>query len=189
MAQPALAAPHMAKRIKFHFDPDKAVEIILYVAGRVRDPGFHRVSKILYFADREHLAAYGRFICGDSYVAMKHGPVPSGAYDILKFVRGDEIAFPCSIPHAKDSFRVENGKLIVPYREANQEQLSESEKECLNAAIAKYGEMSFGKLTDISHDQAWQSADENDLIEVEQIVATLPDSKALLDHLSNPHPD
>jgi len=189
MTQPALAVTHMAKRIKFHFEPDKAVEVILYVANRVRDPGFHRVSKVMYFADRDHLATYGRFICGDSYVAMKHGPVPSGTYDILKFVRGDEIAFPCAIPHAKDSFRVDNGKSIIPSRDANLELLSESEKECLDAAIAKYSDMPFGQLTDISHDKAWESADENDFIEIEQIVATLPDSKTLLDHLANPHPD
>src|SRR3989337_1524135 len=138
MAQPALAAPHMAKRIKFHFDPDKAVEIILYVAGRVPDPGFHRVSKILYFADREHLATYGRFICGDSYVAMKHGPVPSGTYDVLKFVRGDD-GLTCVVPHAQESFRVDDRKLVIPFKNANLDALSESERECLDPAIAKYG--------------------------------------------------
>jgi hypothetical protein len=49
--------------------------------------------------------------------------------------------------------------------------------------------MSFGQLTSLSHDKAWDSADENEFIEVEQIVATLPDSEVLLDHLANPHPD
>lgn len=189
MPQIARAAAPTPTRIKFHFDPEKAVEVILYVASRVHDPGFHRVSKILYFADRDHLAMYGRFICGDSYVAMKNGPVPSGTYDILKHVRGDELPFPCAIPHAKDSFRVDNSKLIIPYRNANQDLLSESEQECLDTAISKFGDMSFGKLTDISHDKAWESADENDIIEVEQIAATLPGSVALLSHLANPHPD
>jgi uncharacterized phage-associated protein len=187
MPQIARAAAPMPTRIKFRFDPEKAVEVILYVATRVRNPGFHLISKILYFADRDHLAKYGRFICGDSYVAMKHGPVPSGAYDILKHVRGDGLA--CSVPHAKESFRVENDKLIVPLKDANLDLLSDSERESLDAAIVKYGTMSFGQLTSLSHDKAWDFADENEFIEVEQIVATLPDSETLLDHLANPHPD
>jgi uncharacterized phage-associated protein len=45
----------------------------------------------MYFADRKHLEKYGRFICGDSYVAMKHGPVPSEIYDILKAVISDTV--------------------------------------------------------------------------------------------------
>jgi uncharacterized phage-associated protein len=175
-------------RIKFKFDPDKAVEAILYVANRVKDPGFHRISKILYFADRQHLADYGRFICGDSYVAMKHGPVPSGAYDILKHVRGDGVV-ECPVPHAMESFGVEDEKLIVPYRNAVEDMFSNSERACLDAAIKQYGQMSFGKLADVSHDEAWLSADENDLMEVEQIAATLPDAEELLEHLRDPHPD
>lgn len=187
MPQVARAEVRMPARIKFHFDPEKAVEVILYVANRVGDPGFHRISKILYFADREHLANYGRFICGDSYVAMKHGPVPSGMYDILKHVRGDSLS--CPVPHATESFRVEDSKKVVPFKDADLDLLSDSERECLDAAIAKYGKMPFKKLTDLSHDKAWDSADENELIEVEQIVATLPDAKHLLEHLTNPYPD
>lgn len=174
--------------IKFKFDPEKAVEVILYIAKRVTDPGFHRLSKILYFADRDHLAKYGRFICGDSYVAMKHGPVPSGTYDILKFVRGDD-GLTCNVSHAKKSFRVDNRKLVIPFIDANPDLLSESEKECLDAAIAKIGKLSFEQLTELSHDKAWDLADENEFIEVEQIVATLPDSEHLLEHLTNPCPD
>lgn len=188
MPQTVLAKVHMPNRIRFHFDPDKAVEVILYIANRVGDPGFHRLSKVLYFADRDHLAKYGRFICGDSYVAMKHGPVPSGTYDILKFVRGDD-GLTCHVPHAKESFRVDDRKLVIPFKDANPDLLSESEKECLDAAIAKFGKLSFGQLTKLSHDKAWDSADENESIEVEQIVATLPNAEHLLEHLANPYPD
>lgn len=187
MPQVARAEARMSARIKFHFDPEKAVEVILYVANRVGDPSFHRISKILYFADREHLAKYGRFICGDSYVAMKHGPVPSGTYDILKFVRGDD-GLTCNVSRAKESFHVDERKLIIPSKDANQDLLSESEKECLDGAIVNFGKLSFGKLTKLSHDKAWDSADENESIEVEQIAITLPDAKHLLKHLTNPYP-
>ena len=187
MSPLAQTAKHMSRPITFKFDPAKAVEVVLYIATRLVDPGFHRFSKILYFADREHLALYGRFICGDSYVAMKHGPVPSGTYDILKHVRGDGL--PCSVPDAQAAFRVDEGKLIVPLRESCLECLSVSDRDWLDAAIANYGELSFSRLTQLSHDQAWDSADENEFIAVEQIVATLPDADDLLSHLSDPYPD
>ena len=34
----------------------------------------HKICKILYFADREHLSKYGRSITGDVYIAMTYGP-------------------------------------------------------------------------------------------------------------------
>lgn len=168
-------------RITFKFDPRKALEIILYVAGSVTEPSFHRISKILYFADREHLARYGRLMCGDSYVAMRHGPVPSGTYDILKFVRGD-LQF-CPAQGAEDAFRVEDSKIVRPRRDPNRAILSKSETECLDEAIKKYGKMSFTALTKESHDAAWKAADANDIIDVEQIIATLPDAEELLEYL------
>ena len=73
----------------FEFNAEKAIEVILYIAEHIKEPTFHTVSKVLYFADKEHLEKYGRFICGDSYIAMRRGPVPSGVYDLLKLARGD----------------------------------------------------------------------------------------------------
>jgi uncharacterized phage-associated protein len=73
----------------FEFDIEKGIESVLYIIENGAQPTFHHISKVMYFADKEHLEKYGRFICGDSYVAMKHGPVPSGIYDLLKSVRGD----------------------------------------------------------------------------------------------------
>ena len=60
--------------------------------------------------------------------------------------------------------------------------------ECLNHSAAKYGSLSFAKLTELSHDLAWESADENDLIDVEDIIKTFDDSIEILEHLQNPHP-
>ena len=46
------------------------------------------IAKSLFFADRSHLNRYGRPVTFDKYVAMKDGPVPSFAYNILKHERG-----------------------------------------------------------------------------------------------------
>ncbi|OQY45782.1 MAG: hypothetical protein B6240_08350 [Desulfobacteraceae bacterium 4572_87] len=70
------------------------IKPISYVTKALRDKtdkraDFHKVFKILFFADQKHLSRYGRPVVGDYYVAMRHGPVPSRIYDILKSIRGD----------------------------------------------------------------------------------------------------
>jgi len=171
---------------RFQFDPEKAVEVILYIAHRLRDPGFHKISKILYFADLSHLGKFGRLITGDAYVAMKHGPVPSCSYDILKSVRED--APFCFSDHAKNAFSVVDGYIVRPLREPGVDLLSRSDCKCLDATISKYGNMSFRELTDLSHIGAWNTASENDTISLEEMASMLPNHEEILEHIANPTP-
>ena len=166
--------------IKRGFDAEKAVEVLLYIAKRV--PDVYNALKVLYFADREHLAKYGRLICSDSYVAMRHGPVPSGVYDLVKYARGDGSCL-IDLP-LNEAFTVQ-GYDIVVRREPNLDLLSESELECLDAAVQRYGHLSFSRLKKLSHDAAFTSADQNDFIPLEAIVKSLPDSDLLLDYIRN----
>ena len=170
----------------FRFDPEKALNAILWIAKHISGPTFHSISKLLYFADRLHLERYGRLISGDSYVAMKHGPVPSGTYDIMKAVRGDGACELAS--EAEKAFGVRGSYDVVPRRDPDADVFSESDIECLNESIKRYGNLSFKELTRLSHDEAWDAVDENDIIELEQIIATLPDGKALLEHLHGEFP-
>src|SRR3989338_2956187 len=57
-----------------HFDRDKALEAILYIAKNLHSPTYHSISKMLYLSDKLHLQEYGRLICGDRYIAMDNGP-------------------------------------------------------------------------------------------------------------------
>ncbi len=66
---------------------------------------------MMYFADRLHLERYGRFICGDSYVAMKNGPVPSFTYDILKARRFKQRHLP-NYQKIKSAFEVDDYKVL-----------------------------------------------------------------------------
>lgn len=164
----------------FSFNHEAALETILYLASRVHEPTMHRIAKLLYFADKMHLEEYGRFICGDTYVAMDHGPVPSQVYDMLKAAR-DHGAY-------AEQFKVRRGYVVEPQREADLEWLSESAVECLEAAIMRYDRMTFGEISDASHDEAWQKAEENGPIDLLDIVAMLDDAEALSEHLLDQHP-
>ncbi len=166
------------------FNPDKAIEVLLYVAKRCRN--MYTALKVVYFVDKMHLSRYGRLICGDRYVAMSHGPVPSGLYDIVKFVRGDG-AFAMRVP-AKEAFTVRDYD-IIPVRDPNPEHLSDSDMECLEWSIGEYGRKTFAELKAISHqDPAFLNADPNDLISTELLAKSLPDGEALCDYLTDARP-
>ena len=172
----------------YEFESKTAIEVILYIAQKVGQPTFHRISKIMYFADKAHLEKHGRFICHDNYIAMKHGPVPSETYHILKGVRSQSFTPLSTTEQASNAFTVEDKSVVKAHRPANFDYLSESVLACLDNAIREYGHLSFSELTELSHDTAWESADENDCIDIEQIAATLTNSEDLLEYLSNPHP-
>ena len=55
------------------FDKEKALNALLYVTNRVQRKDFHKIFKIIYFADRQHLADWGRPITGDTYIAREAG--------------------------------------------------------------------------------------------------------------------
>lgn len=167
--------------IKERFNWIKATEALVYIAHR--EPNTYRALKVLYFADKEHLSKYGRQICGDSYVAMQKGPVPSGAYDLVKFVRGDGMCNPEAWQTVRDAFKVE-GYDIQPLREANVDLLSESDIECLDHAVDKVKRLSRKQLIELSHKEpAYKKADLNDRIPLEDIIDSLPDGEDLKEYL------
>ncbi|HAG84687.1 MAG TPA: hypothetical protein DCL61_26935, partial [Cyanobacteria bacterium UBA12227] len=116
----------------FEFNIDKGIDAILYIIQNGAKPTFHHISKVIYFADKEHLQKYGRLIFGDHYVAMKHGPVPSEIYEILKVTRGDKL-LSCTpnelVDKAKSSFSVKEKYKVNQLREANLDVFSESDLE------------------------------------------------------------
>lgn len=163
------------------FDPEKGLEAMLVVVSSLRDPTFHSVSKLLYFADRLHLQRYGRTICGDDYVAMKHGPVPSRIYNMMKVPAGREDYG--NIDAICKAFAVDGNYHIGPLRKPNLDLLSASEHECLVEVIKRYGRKSFQELTALSHDKAWKAVGDNEYMSLEDIAKTLPNPEEVLELL------
>ena len=141
--------------MEVQFDKVKALNALLYVANRVQRKDFHKIFKIIYFADRQHLADWGRPITGDTYIAMEAGPVPSRLYDMLKIVRGD--SYYSDTEGLGRYFQIENWMYIHPLQDADLNKLSANEQEALSEAIAKYSKLSFDEIKEKSHDVAWRS--------------------------------
>ena len=137
------------------FDKTTTLNALLFVANRVKRKDFHKIFKIIYFADRQHLADWGRPITGDTYIAMEAGPVPSRLYDMLKIVRGDSY-----LPDSEGLgrfFQIENWMYVKPLQDADLNQLSPNEREALLDSISKYADLSYDEIKEKSHDVAWRS--------------------------------
>ena len=137
------------------FDKTKTLNTLLYVANRVQRKDFHKIFKIIYFADRQHLADWGRPITGDTYIAMDAGPVPSRMYDMLKIVRGDSY-----LPDQEglaNYYRIDNWMYVTPLKDANLDKLSKTDREALDNSMRQYGSLSYDEIKEKSHDVAWRS--------------------------------
>lgn len=166
-----------------HFDRDKALEVIVFIAQSLPSATLHSISKILYLSDKQHLQDYGRLICGDRYIAMEYGPVPSAVYNMMKVadsratidVDWDEII--------QEAITIVNGRDVIAKRDCNMNLLSESEVECVQKTIVEYGNKTFGQLTDITHDSAWNASFQNDTISIDAIVSTLSNASEVLNYI------
>jgi len=166
--------------IVFTFNPQKAIESIIYLAKRISEPELYDICKLLYVVDKLSLERYGRFVSGESYAALKEGATPSNTYNLLKSIDDNPI----------EGIKM-RGTRIIALREANMDYLSESDVECLNRIIDEYGNAPYWVRGAIAHDKAWKDnwnqRGEKDSapIPLESIAELLKDSDDLLDYLSN----
>lgn len=167
-----------------NFNKQAAIEAVLYVAERVGDrKDMHKIFKTLYFADREHLARYGRGVTGDTYIAMEFGPVPSRIDDLFKAVRGDSF-FSDRADDLRGTFVFVNKYVIKPLRGADTDRLSETDIECLDHAIALCKDKSFGELTEMSHDMAWSNTRRDREISVKDIMREAGESEEYVEYVA-----
>lgn len=162
-----------------------AIHLLLYVLKQLGGTGdFHKVFKIIYFADQRHLAKYGSSILEDKYIAMPNGPVPSMAYDILKSLRGEGLMATMKMQF-EPYFRLHNHFTVEALQDPDLDNFSESEISVLNQSIEENRNLTFSKLSDKSHDTAWKqgsSFGEMDLLEIAKAGGA---SDATLNYIKN----
>lgn len=146
----------MIAQANFKLDKPKAKAAILYIATRLEDKSMHRIFKILYFAEKDHLVKYGMPITGDDFIAMEYGPVPSYIYDEVKLGRDNKSIDPSSLA-SSITFDSRNN-YINSTEEADLDEFSDSDIECLDLSILENKDVSFQLRTAKSHDEAWNNA-------------------------------
>jgi len=163
------------------FDENKAINAILYIANRLQRKDFHKIFKLIYFSERDHLSDYGRMITGDSFIAMNDGPVPSKIYDIFKAIRGDSYFS----DNGKFSvyFSISDWDLLVPKCDANLNELSQSEIEAFDNSLRLYGNLSWDEIREKSHDYAWRNTIQNRAISYENIMRETGDTDDFIEYV------
>jgi uncharacterized phage-associated protein len=149
--------------IRFDVDNEKLVSAMAYIAERV--PGLSKMvlSKLLYFADKEHLLEYGRPITGDHYARLEHGPVPSVG---LNMMRGMGSTKQRAAYNAK--LRTTPDHVIHVEASADTQLFSRSDLRVLDHVIAEFGQLNAKQLRDLSHkDAAFTKVTENSSIPYE----------------------
>ncbi|MEG6510106.1 Panacea domain-containing protein [Methyloligella sp. 2.7D] len=165
MAKPREKAP----TVKLQPNVSKIVEAILHVVSEAETRRTsltqYEIVKTLFLADKAHLNRYGRPITFDDYVAMRDGPVPSFAYDLLKRNQSAVKRAGNDIPW-EQSERVAGERAHhyhSPARKPDESILSPSDLVALSDALASVKGLSFGQIRRLTHeDPAYLDAWEDD---------------------------
>ena len=130
----------------------EAILLVIEAGERINKPATQfDIAKTIFLADYRHMESYGRPITYDNFVAMKHGPVPSQTYDMLKQ------SFPWRLmglekaPWATREIDANSREYIRPTRSANRSKLSESDISTLIQAFSDVKAMGFTETSDITH--------------------------------------
>ena len=135
----------------------KIEAVVLYVLRHLdNEVDYIKLSKLLYFAQRQALATYGRTIFDDSFKARAFGPVPALTYKVLKLVEsGDDFQENPDLKKFASSIKI-NNKMVTAVEEADNSYLSKIEKNILDEVICKYGAYDSMKLSEMTHDKTYQ---------------------------------
>lgn len=142
----------------------KIKAVVLYILEKLGSGvDYIHLFKMMYFAQQNHLVAYGLPLMEDTFKARKHGPVPSITYKVVRKAEGK----PVDAMQNLDDFcsaidvRIENGHQMI-YRRADvscdMDELSVSNTKILDSWIEKLRDIKSFDLSDLSHDEAWGKA-------------------------------
>lgn len=126
----------------------KAHEIILWLATQRPEIDFYHLVKAAFFADKHHIATYGRPVIGDKYTAAWWGPLPQVVYGLL---RHEPIELLALGNNGDVQFKVLPGFRVVAQREPNLRMLSESDQEALAIGERHVREKTFDDLFKETH--------------------------------------
>lgn len=123
----------------------------------------YQIGKSLFIADTRHLNTYGRPVTFDNYSALKFGPVPQEAYDMLKpsYDWARHMGLP-GAPWEREPVTSTAYRYVRPTRAPDVRALSASDVKALGEAVRYVRELGFGGVRDETHQhpayvEAWNN--------------------------------
>lgn len=142
----------------------KIKAVVLYILKALPEGvDYIHLFKVMYFAQQEQLKEYGIPVMYDTFVARKHGPVPTLTYKVLRGVEGKtDITSPELQDFAKSiCVKTVDGHQIVCLKDnaaCDMDELSRADITTLNKWIEKCKDIKSFDLSGLSHDRAWKNA-------------------------------
>jgi len=144
----------------------KIKAVVLYILRAFPEGvDYIHLFKVMYFAQQNLLKEYGLPIVYDTFVARKHGPVPTLTYKVLRGVEGKTDISSPELKGFADSLDVQLSKdghqLILASKNArcDMDELSVADVKMLDKWIDKCKDVDSFDLSDKSHeDKAWKRA-------------------------------
>lgn len=144
----------------------KIKAVVLYILKAFPDGvDYIHLFKVMYFAQQNQLKEYGLPIVYDTFVARKHGPVPSLTYKVLRGVEGKADVSSSELKDFACSLVVEQSndghQLIFASKKAvcDMDELSVADVKMLDKWIERCKDIDAFDLSDRSHeDKAWKRA-------------------------------
>lgn len=142
----------------------KIKAVVLYILKALPEGvDYIHLFKVMYFAQQEQLKEYGIPVMYDTFVARKHGPVPTLTYKVLRGVEGKtDITSPELQDFAKSICvkTVDGHQIVCPKDSAvcDMDELSKADIMTLNKWIEKCKDIKSFDLSGLSHDKAWKNA-------------------------------
>jgi uncharacterized phage-associated protein len=153
-----------APGVKLEPNIEKIVSAICFViaeAGeRCLEVSQYDIIKTLFLADKKHLNEYGRPVTFDNYCAMKYGPVPSFAYDLLKGNASAIRKYGKKIPWSAKKVSPTINNFSIEKGGCSFNLLSPSDRNALSGALTTIKSLTFGQIKQLTHadpayTQAW----------------------------------
>ena len=142
----------------------KIKAVVLYILKAFPEGvDYIHLFKVMYFAQQNQLKEYGLPIVYDTFVARKHGPVPTLTYKVLRGVEGKTDISSPELKDFADSLDVqlsEDGHQVVhASKKCDMDELSVADVKMLDKWIDKCKNVDSFDLSDKSHeDKAWKRA-------------------------------
>lgn len=130
-------------------------QLILFIAERCQaDPtfGMTKLVKILFRADFEYFARYGKPITGTRYKKFPYGPVSQAALEMR-----DEMKERGEIAIVKEGYTFPRDR-VVPLETANLEKFTGTEIALIDGIIQMFYGLTASYVSEFSHDRAWEAA-------------------------------
>lgn len=144
----------------------KIKAVVLYILKAFPEGvDYIHLFKVMYFAQQNQLKEYGLPIVYDTFVARKHGPVPTLTYKVLRGIEGKaelsskeltDFADSLTITQSKDGHQLIHAALNAV---CDRDELSVADVKMLDKWIGKCKDVDSFDLSDKSHeDKAWKRA-------------------------------